>query len=180
MNGLQLAEKAGQIAPGMAIIMISGYSDFAFAQSAIRLGVQNYLLKPVKAAELAKALSQAAARLRQAQEQRGLSAANYVLTQRCENYQLREKVNAFINEGFCQNTGEIQSLLPQDAVWFQLWNIRMVEREISIDRDTGRGVYPLRGLQYYPGNRRCNAPRLPTAGGEGRGGIQRRGAGRGF
>ena len=180
MNGLQLAEKAGQIAPGMAIIMISGYSDFAFAQSAIRLGVQNYLLKPVKAAELAKALSQAAARLRQAQEQRGLSAANYVLTQRCENYQLREKVTAFINEGFCQNTGEIQSLLPQDAVWFQLWNIRMVEREISIDRDTGRGVYPLRGLQYYPGNRRCNAPRLPTAGGEGRGGIQRRGAGRGF
>ena len=139
MNGLQLAEKAGQIAPGMAIIMISGYSDFAFAQSAIRLGVQNYLLKPVKAAELAKALSQAAARLRQAQEQRGLSAANYVLTQRCENYQLRAMVNGSINEGFCQSTGESQSLLPQDAVWFQLWNIRMVEREISIDRDTGGG-----------------------------------------
>lgn len=139
MDGLQLAEKVGQIAPGMAIIIISGYSDFAFAQNAIRLGVQNYLLKPVKAAELAKALSQTAARLRQAQEQRGLSAANYVLTQRCESYELRKKVNAFINEGFCQNTGEIESLLPQEAQWFQLWSVRMDEPGKNTDDPAGGG-----------------------------------------
>lgn len=40
-------------------IILSGYSDFAYAQKAISLGVYSYLLKPVNSAELMKTLTSA-------------------------------------------------------------------------------------------------------------------------
>ncbi len=46
MDGLELTEKALQLKPQLKIILLSGYDDFAYAQKAIRLGAQEYLLKP--------------------------------------------------------------------------------------------------------------------------------------
>lgn len=44
-------------------IMLSGYDDFAYAQRALRLGVSNYLLKPVQREELLEELRRIRARL---------------------------------------------------------------------------------------------------------------------
>ncbi len=56
MNGLLLIEKAKQMNPLIRFIIISGYDDFEFARSAIRLGVFDYLLKPVANEDLKQAL----------------------------------------------------------------------------------------------------------------------------
>jgi len=47
------------------IVVISGYDDFKYAQNAMRLGVSNYLLKPVKREQLYEALQEMIERVSQ-------------------------------------------------------------------------------------------------------------------
>lgn len=62
-TGLQLAEEACGILPGLEVIILSGYGDFAYAQQALRQGVGDYLLKTSKPEEIMKAVIQAKRRL---------------------------------------------------------------------------------------------------------------------
>ena len=47
MDGLTLIEKAREKNPDLKSILISAYSDFAYAQKAVGLGCVDYLLKPL-------------------------------------------------------------------------------------------------------------------------------------
>jgi two-component system response regulator YesN len=46
IDGLQLAEQLKRTHPNMCIVFVTGHSEFDYARKAIRLGVQDYLLKP--------------------------------------------------------------------------------------------------------------------------------------
>ena len=48
MGGLELIQKALALYPDIRPIIFSGYADFAYAKTAISLGVENYILKPVR------------------------------------------------------------------------------------------------------------------------------------
>jgi YesN/AraC family two-component response regulator len=58
MSGLQFIEKARELAP-CRFVILSGYSDFSYAQQAIRLSVKEYLVKPVDEKILGRILSEA-------------------------------------------------------------------------------------------------------------------------
>ncbi|MGG6311600.1 helix-turn-helix domain-containing protein [Paenibacillus macerans] len=62
-TGLELAEEAARLLPGLAVIILSGYGDFAYTQQAIRQGVSDYLLKTSKPEEIIKTVLQAKQRL---------------------------------------------------------------------------------------------------------------------
>lgn len=57
MGGLELIQKALALYPDIRPIIFSGYADFAYAKTAISLGVENYILKPVVPDELSKTLT---------------------------------------------------------------------------------------------------------------------------
>ncbi len=57
MDGLSLAEKIHELYPGIITVILTGYADFSYAREAIRHGVFEYLLKPVKKNELEQLLS---------------------------------------------------------------------------------------------------------------------------
>lgn len=59
MDGIEMACRLIQKNPGCIIIFLSGYSDFSYAQSAIRLGACDYLLKPTSPEEILNCVSQA-------------------------------------------------------------------------------------------------------------------------
>ena len=63
MNGLEFIAFARRLYPGMQFIVLTGYSEFAFARDAVRLQVVDYLLKPVDVPELCGALQRAIAQL---------------------------------------------------------------------------------------------------------------------
>ena len=57
MDGLELTAWIHREQPEIKTIIVTVYSDFSFAQQAIRLGVADFLLKPVKKEELRNALA---------------------------------------------------------------------------------------------------------------------------
>lgn len=56
MSGLEFIEEAQRRYPETTFIVMSAYSDFSYAQQAVRLGVEDYLLKPVDLGELERLL----------------------------------------------------------------------------------------------------------------------------
>ena len=60
MDGVQLCSGVKRMMPWVGIVILSGYDDFSYAQQAISLGVKEYLLKPITAQELGKALARVA------------------------------------------------------------------------------------------------------------------------
>lgn len=57
------------------MIILSGFDDFSYAKQAISLGVKEYLLKPITAAELSKALSSVKEKILQQRHERDNIAA---------------------------------------------------------------------------------------------------------
>ena len=55
-DGLEVAAYLQRNHPDVKIIIISGFDDFSYAQSAIRYGVKDYLLKPIKLETLSESL----------------------------------------------------------------------------------------------------------------------------
>ena len=56
ISGLELIRRAKEIKPDIRVIIISGYSLFEYAKEALRLGIEDYLLKPIDPYDLRAAL----------------------------------------------------------------------------------------------------------------------------
>lgn len=59
MDGLELSRRAKEENSALQIVIFSGYSDFSFAQEAIRYGVTEYILKPVNPDDFHKVIQKA-------------------------------------------------------------------------------------------------------------------------
>ena len=71
LDGLNAVEQLTASQPDIYFIILSGYSDFSYAQKAIQLGVRNYLLKPPSLEDIQNVLLQA-----NAEKERKLLDAN--------------------------------------------------------------------------------------------------------
>lgn len=56
-SGLELAARFREQEPDLPVIILTCHDDFAYMQSAIRMGLTDYLLKPIKLAQLHEALA---------------------------------------------------------------------------------------------------------------------------
>lgn len=52
VDGLELIQEGKKQNPDLMVIVFSGYDDFAYVRRALRLGVQDYLMKPINMEEL--------------------------------------------------------------------------------------------------------------------------------
>ncbi len=58
LTGLELVKKIRQEEMNIKVVFISGFADFFYAQKALRMGVSDYLLKPVEEEELREILEE--------------------------------------------------------------------------------------------------------------------------
>lgn len=65
MDGLELVAKAMERYPHLRFILLSGYSEFDYARTAMQYGVKHYLLKPCNESAIESALSEVVEELRQ-------------------------------------------------------------------------------------------------------------------
>ena len=63
LDGFGLIRHARAMMPWLKVVIISGYGEFEYARKAIDLRVDQYLLKPVRPAELTKVIEEMAARI---------------------------------------------------------------------------------------------------------------------
>lgn len=56
MDGLELIAKIREIQPECRIVILTGYGEFEYAQTAIRFGVSDFLLKPIDISDLCRIL----------------------------------------------------------------------------------------------------------------------------
>ena len=54
MDGLELAHRLKELYPNIRIVVFSGFDEFEYAREALRLEAEEYILKPIHAAELSK------------------------------------------------------------------------------------------------------------------------------
>lgn len=64
MDGLAFIKEAKEIMPEMEVILLTGYSDFEFAKTAVQLGVTDYILKPTNFDELEKTVLRLSEKIR--------------------------------------------------------------------------------------------------------------------
>lgn len=68
MDGLELTERAKALNEHLKVIVISGHAEFELAQSSIRLGVEDYLLKPFRTQRLVDVVEKTREKIRAEQE----------------------------------------------------------------------------------------------------------------
>lgn len=66
MSGLEMIQKINEQGIDTRFIIISGYAQFDYAQTAIKLGVEDYLIKPINQEELNHVLARTIERIAQA------------------------------------------------------------------------------------------------------------------
>ncbi|MBB6730567.1 response regulator transcription factor [Cohnella zeiphila] len=52
MNGLELIRRARELRPELKVVILSGFNEFDYLKEGMRLGIENYLLKPINVKEL--------------------------------------------------------------------------------------------------------------------------------
>lgn len=57
IDGLATAKKIKQIAPSTKIAIITGYNYFDYAQMAIKIGVEDYILKPISKSDISEIIA---------------------------------------------------------------------------------------------------------------------------
>jgi len=70
MDGLELASIVRKTYPSIKIIILSGHDEFHYAQQAIRIGVEDYCLKPVGSADLIELLQKVSKQIDAEQQQK--------------------------------------------------------------------------------------------------------------
>ncbi len=68
MNGLELSTILKSTMPWIEIILISGHDEFEYAQAAVKLGISDYILKPIELEKLNTVLSNAVKKIESEKE----------------------------------------------------------------------------------------------------------------
>ena len=101
MDGLQLLEHVREQRNNCRYILLSAYSDFTYAQKAIRLGADDYILKPIKPGKLVEIVMKNARELLEAQKEKKAY------------YDVYEKsfLHSLINGGEIENVEKFRQML---------------------------------------------------------------------
>ena len=65
MTGIELIRRAREQNPGLRVIVISEYADFEYARESLRLGVEDYVLKPFRTQRLLEMVQRLRAKIAQ-------------------------------------------------------------------------------------------------------------------
>lgn len=72
ISGLELAEYIQKYAMDTAVVLLTGFSDFEYARTALRNGVEDYLLKPIRPKNILETISRVKDNLEKRRYQKNL------------------------------------------------------------------------------------------------------------
>lgn len=108
MDGLELCRRISQKHPGLKIVILSGYDDFAYAREALLYGVNAYLLKPIVKEDLKDALDDISKKLLTLKNEELAYRSLINLSIDSKAHIAKKFLQALVNE----STVEIKTLYP--------------------------------------------------------------------
>ncbi len=97
MDGLELSKLLKKDMPHLKIIIISGYSDFGYAQQAIDIGVSEYLLKPLTPTKLVAAIKNAATTIEKERKEKQILEQYRFLVYQKQGEKRKDFFNALVS-----------------------------------------------------------------------------------
>ncbi|NGZ77118.1 response regulator transcription factor [Saccharibacillus alkalitolerans] len=74
MTGLELIRRVRELRPELKVIVLSGFNEFDYLKEGMKLGIENYLLKPINVEELEATLANVTEKLRRAEREERFGA----------------------------------------------------------------------------------------------------------
>lgn len=138
MSGLDLAREVRRAKPDVEVVLLSGYEDFQFAAEAMRLGVRDYLLKPVTAEKLVATIAGFRDELR---EKRQAAQAERIRAQLFDEHLHLMKAR-FLSGLLRGKYGESEAAAQAGALGIRLegpcYCLFVIEREDEAEEEGGR------------------------------------------
>ncbi|OWA33343.1 DNA-binding response regulator [Saccharibacillus sp. O16] len=74
MTGLELIRRVREFRPELKVVILSGFNEFDYLKEGMKLGIENYLLKPINVEELEATLEGVTEKLRRAEREERFDA----------------------------------------------------------------------------------------------------------
>jgi two-component system response regulator YesN len=139
MDGLQLTEALTKEFPDMAIVLVTGHSEFEYARKAVKLGVEDYILKPFSKEELTLTLLKLQEHILKTQEER--------LTQQMNRALLRERVlNRLITGEYQEDESGVRQMLekfgiPSHSCCFRVACIEIDNIDVNVKKFSDKQLW---------------------------------------
>lgn len=135
MDGLELLQNIRKLELNPKIIILSGYDDFKLVKEAARLGIENYLLKPIEEDELSATLLNTIDKLENEMRTKIRIQESYNFLR--ENILYRWVTNNISDEEL-KNRAEFLNL-NLNANYYMVSIVRLLKRSIQDSYDTNPG-----------------------------------------
>lgn len=138
LNGLQFVEKLNETQPNAVVIIITGYDNFEYARQALRLGVNDYILKPLMEDVFDQAVNRIIEEIEENnKEQRYLTWAKTMLSDNLDNlvldFLLKWVEGHLSHEEIIEKMDYLSIDIPKSYMVTLLY-LERIEREKSEDK----------------------------------------------
>lgn len=115
MDGIELIRRISQEFPEIRVVILSGYSEFEYARSALIYGAEDYILKPVDISEFLKLMG----KVKQKLDDQFYKKRNCIVSQ-------------IINEESTISAGKIKKYFLDEEYFAAVWRENALPRRFSI------------------------------------------------
>lgn len=116
MNGLEFVTKVKQLKPTTRIAMITGYDRLDYAITALKLGVDDYVLKPVSKVDIITILKKLIDKSRTvSQEKAALTIAKEINHDNPNDSNMKQVLSDYINEHLTDTSFSLQELAEKSG-----------------------------------------------------------------
>ncbi len=128
MDGMRLTKILRETYPDIKIVLITGYDEFSYAREALRLGVEDYILKPITKEEVVGLLEK--------------------LVNKLDSEQEEEKKQKMLQEKIKQSSHLIQQRYIEELVFNEIEDTLIIKRSISADIPYNKLYYGVALIDY--------------------------------
>lgn len=138
MNGLDLAKWIHENYNHIKVIILTGYDDFKFAQSALKFGVVDFILKPTKLEEIEKSIRDIKKKLVEENEKQQLLEESKVIKNKSKVYEAGKFVSSIIFGHLTTQDFGLGNGIPDFVTCIQ--RIAVLEFKDSADKKIDEGI----------------------------------------